>query len=1011
MIAQNFLPLPGKWNTGNPTDFVGIWNKSKNRAFLSGTSAGTVNSISSIIGLSGDVALSIDFAHGTGDEIALYRPSTRKLIFYPANTQNDLYERVVGNPGNKIISGNWDGVGKDGFAVYMPDVNQFWFYQNYDSPDPMGQVIVGNENDIPLSGDWNGDGRDGYAVYNPGTNDIWFFQNYYDSDPFDHVVVPHAGTPITGDWNGDGKDGYGILKSLGDTDGDGLANFSFVLYNRDATGPATQTVFWEDINFTDISSGRQNFNNYGVPHTDIDGNKLMDYNAATSFLPKGIYSAIGDNLQEVYDAGFNLAFLWDPEYYPLSPAAMTTMDATGNKMKTILYFRKHGGRPFIGKFNDGNKDLVGISGLTTNLVAYDNTGDNIPDKQFRTGNQDDGHIHFAGNWQGSVGPGGYALFTPPVAPSTNNTIHFFDKLTEWWQPTPANPIPLNPDWGSIPFKGDWNGDGKDSYGLRNPLTRRIYYFPTYTAPSPTYVIQVGDEDDIVISGNWDGIGGDGYALYRPSTGEFWFYQNYFDTDPFNRIVFGSFGDTPISGDWNGDGKDGIGVYHTTPQHEKHEFWMADNIFGSMQVTYAVFGNPLTTLTPKKYVYGIYAADEPSLHPTVYTVPDLGAIYTTYSPLSTHVFFHADDRDDAVGTDNYNRWLSYRWLGEAVAIDGYPVKKDPNLVTTIGSVAVDVEASRLAANDTRPTWYVSQIFKQFINEYNDFWMPQPIQFRAMVYTALIHGATGIFDFAYHNDIFNDPHNTTHHLFGITRTSYPDQWDMAKAVNEELEILKPFLLSKTPHPNDTRLSVFVHQPLSIEEPLPIRTLLKKNPNGDYILMAVNMTRQPLSATITLPKNLCPTNRKVVKLFPNTNISVNAGGINDSFTNFGVNIYKIEAATLPAPGNGRTATEEFVANEVENIKEIEPNEETIFVYPNPSSSVFKFNAHTKGNVKISIYDTNGKIVKFLESAPNSDSEIVWNCDDEIGNKIKAGIYFYHLITSNAKTFRGKIIFSPSK
>ena len=81
----------------------------------------------------------------------------------------------------------------------------------------------------------------------------------------------------------------------------------------------------------------------------------------------------------------------------------------------------------------------------------------------------------------------------------------------------------------------------------------------------------------------------------------------------------------------------------------------------------------------------------------------------------------------------------------------------------------------------------------------------------------------------------------------------------------------------------------------------------------------------------------------------------------------------------------------------------------YPNPfnPSTTINFNVPNFSEVKINIYDLNGKLVNTLvdQSYPSGSYNVVWNGDDLNGNKVAAGVYMYNL-TSGENSITNKMV-----
>lgn len=982
ILSQDLLPIKGKWNTVDTKDYIGIWKKSHKKGYLDGNGNGTISGVTALLGNSGDSPLTLNYLGDEREEFALYRPDTRELIFFSDYSDHSSITliRQVGNPDDIPITGDWDGDGKDGFALYRPSTREFWFYQNYDSPQPFSMVETGNSGDLPLAGNWDGINGDGFALYRPSTREIWFYQNYNESQPSIRFEVGnHGDTVIAGDWDGDGTDGVALFRQTTTND------YEFWLYAHLNSNP-TQSIFWYDQStyVTDISEGRKIFYTQKVPHVDFNGNYRTTYDPALSFIPKGIYNAIPSDLNIIHQAGYNLSFLWST--YNLDQSTKDILDLTGNSHRTILYLKTPGGIPFVGKFT-GSKDLPGISSNdNSRIIYYDSNGDEAPDNHFVIGDPAD--IAFTGDWNGD-NIDEFALYKPDLRQlayfnSISNPIHFYSVTVG--------------NWDDKVISGNWDGAGGDGYALYRPSTREIWYYQNYNDTEPFAVITVGNSGDQIIAGDWNGDGRDGFAVYRPSTREFWFYQEYNSTIPFVMQTFGNPGDVPTSGDWDGDGVDGYGIYRTDNVHSKHELWLLNSVYSSSSGMKSIsFGNPIIENIPKKYVFGLYTADEPGGNDAVWqqNYDYLSQIYPAYSNLSSQIFFHVDiPYVSPENNSNYNYWWKkFAVMGEATAHDDYPIQKNANDVTTIASIGETIERSRTETNENLPNWFVPQAFQDTSGTSFKFYKPSAGQYKAMVYTSLVHGATGILSFTYHNSLFPGIH-------GISPTNYPDLWTEAKNVNSELDILKPIILSPTSEANYK-----IYTDISpIYENAPIRSVLKLV-DDYYVLLTVNLTQQPLNAIIQLPISIAPEDGNIEKLFENSSIKTSAGAINVSFSSFGVHVFKFKAPNSSLT-NGREKT---VTQAPKLIESIEAESDFLKVYPIPSKSSVTFEiskvAHT--NISLIIYDSQGKIVKefYGKNCDNSVQVFTWNgiSDNE---RIASGLYFYKVFGELKCLKSGKIV-----
>ena len=94
--------------------------------------------------------------------------------------------------------------------------------------------------------------------------------------------------------------------------------------------------------------------------------------------------------------------------------------------------------------------------------------------------------------------------------------------------------------GDVPFVGDWNGDGRDTPGLRRPSDGFVYLRNSNTQGVADGSFFYGDNGDIPFAGDWNGDDIDTMGLYRPANG-FIYLRNSNSTGVAHQAWFGGFG--------------------------------------------------------------------------------------------------------------------------------------------------------------------------------------------------------------------------------------------------------------------------------------------------------------------------------------------------------------------------------------------------------------------------------------------------------------------------------------
>ncbi|MCK4980560.1 MAG: T9SS type A sorting domain-containing protein, partial [Candidatus Delongbacteria bacterium] len=79
----------------------------------------------------------------------------------------------------------------------------------------------------------------------------------------------------------------------------------------------------------------------------------------------------------------------------------------------------------------------------------------------------------------------------------------------------------------------------------------------------------------------------------------------------------------------------------------------------------------------------------------------------------------------------------------------------------------------------------------------------------------------------------------------------------------------------------------------------------------------------------------------------------------------------------------------------------------YPNPfnPTTTIKFSIPEEGEVDLTIYNIKGQKIKTLAKNQyvKGDHSIIWNGNDELGNSVSSGLYFYRLnINGNTEAIK---------
>ena len=247
---------------------------------------------------------------------------------------------------------------------------------------------------------------------------------------------------------------------------------------------------------------------------------------------------------------------------------------------------------------------------------------------------------------------------------------------------------------------------------------------------------------------------------------------------------------------------------------------------------------------------------------------------------------------------YEEWWE-RWnrSGDVLVYDHYPLEPDARDIEALAdrlSLAVRISEGK------RPVWLTVQAYAGDRGV-----LPTPEQLRGMVFTAIIHGATGIIEFAYDSwvtrtwDVVGISPDPAPHYEGrgaatvMERKQSRALWRGATELNSELRRLTPVILSPT-----ADLPYAVHYSGESRTRGPIRTMLKATPEG-YTLFASNIERTSLGARFQFLSDIASV-RRIGQDGSATPLASEGGGFRDRFGAFGVGIYEITLVPRGASGS---------------------------------------------------------------------------------------------------------------
>lgn len=245
----------------------------------------------------------------------------------------------------------------------------------------------------------------------------------------------------------------------------------------------------------------------------------------------------------------------------------------------------------------------------------------------------------------------------------------------------------------------------------------------------------------------------------------------------------------------------------------------------------------------------------------------------------------------------NWWAAWNSAGDLTAHDNYPLV---SAEADLEPLAVSVPRAVRLNGERKPMWLALQAFTRSSDDTagDGLRMPTPAELRAMAFTSIVHGATGLIYFALDSRVTREglvvgmaPETLQH--YGGHGVATPEQvrrsrelWAGAAALNAELDRLVEQILSPT-----AGLDYAVYFSGESRTAGPVRSLLKGR-DGRYTLFAVNLEPRPLGVRFDFPTPFA----RVVRLEPDgsaTPLPHRSGEVRDALGPFGVGVYDLVVA----------------------------------------------------------------------------------------------------------------------
>jgi hypothetical protein len=214
------------------------------------------------------------------------------------------------------------------------------------------------------------------------------------------------------------------------------------------------------------------------------------------------------------------------------------------------------------------------------------------------------------------------------------------------------------------------------------------------------------------------------------------------------------------------------------------------------------------------------------------------------------------------------WVKLNTAFDISSHDNYPLGSRQLSLSHTQGLPETVTLALASNKEQKPLWFVVANHEWLDPRFQNTF-PTTAQQRCMVYTSLIHGATGIVNFSLDSFVTREarvigiaPDVRPKYSIGITATGTQmrqarNLWDATIEVNKELDQLRPALLSPTA---DIPYEIALDDKWESVTTMPVRSLLKVNPAGGYTLLLANIDSTPAKVRVRFPDKAF----KVTELF---------------------------------------------------------------------------------------------------------------------------------------------------
>ncbi|MEE8331847.1 MAG: trypsin-like serine protease [Acidimicrobiia bacterium] len=173
------LPISGDWD-GNGTSTPGLYRQSDGFFYARNANSVGIGDASCFAGDPSDVPIVGDWDGDGDDNLGLYRPSEQRFYLFTTEcTGSPMGTAQIslgfGNPGDKPVSGDWDGDGITEIGLHRESTGLFYWRNTLTTGNAIGAIFFGDPDDRFIAGDWGiVDSSATPAIFRPGDRGYYF---------------------------------------------------------------------------------------------------------------------------------------------------------------------------------------------------------------------------------------------------------------------------------------------------------------------------------------------------------------------------------------------------------------------------------------------------------------------------------------------------------------------------------------------------------------------------------------------------------------------------------------------------------------------------------------------------------------------------------------------------------------------------------------------------------------------------------------------------------------------